>query len=202
MKFQISNLTNLISHLTHPPNLPVQMANLSQLNWSYFRPEFAGKPEEDAEAHLLRTDDWMETHDFPEDAKLRRFCLTLTGEARLWYETLGTVQLDWAALQDCFWQQYSKFGNTREQYFHAWRSFQYDENIDTIDSYIHRVKQVDTLLNYGEPQILELFKNTSPSRLYCMLYQIDDLRVAVETAKCYVRQCSAECLYSQVFLYM
>ena len=39
------------------------------------------------------------------------------------------------------------------------------------------------LLNYGEPQILELFKNTLPSRLYYMVYQINDLRVAVETAK-------------------
>ena len=125
----------------------------------------------------------MDTHDFPEDAKVRRFCLTLTGEARLWCETLGAVQLDWAALQDCFPQQYSKFGNTWEQYFHAGRSFQYDENTDTTDSYIHKVKQVAALLNYREPQILELFKNTLPSRLYCLFYQIDDLRVAVETAK-------------------
>ena len=46
-----------------------------------------------------------------------------------------------------------------------------------------KVKQVAALLNYGEPQILELFKNTLLSRLYYMLYQINDLRVAVETAK-------------------
>ena len=39
------------------------------------------------------------------------------------------------------------------------------------------------LLNYGEPQILELFKNTLPSRLYYMLYQINDIRTAVETSK-------------------
>ena len=39
------------------------------------------------------------------------------------------------------------------------------------------------MLNYGEPQILELFKTTLPSRLYYMLYQIDDLTVAVEIAK-------------------
>ena len=64
-----------------------------------------------------------------------------------------------------------------------WRSFHYDENTDTIDSYIGRVKQVTALLNYGEPQILELFKNTLPSRLYYMLYQIDDLRTAIETVK-------------------
>ena len=69
-----------------PPNiLPGPIANLQQLNWSYFKPEFAGKIDEDAEAHLLRTNDWMDTHNFPNDQKVRRFCLTLTGEARLWY---------------------------------------------------------------------------------------------------------------------
>ena len=64
-----------------------------------------------------------------------------------------------------------------------WRSFQFDEATDTIDLYVHKVKQVAALLDYGEPQILELFKNTLPSRHYCMLYQIDDLRVAVEMGK-------------------
>ena len=107
------------------------------------------------------------------------------GEARLWYVTLNVQQqqLTWAGLQDRFRQQYSKFGNTREQYFHAWRSLQFDEAIDIIDGYIQKVKQAAALLDYGEPQILELFKNTLPSRLYYMLYQIDDLRIAVETAK-------------------
>ena len=93
------------------------------------------------------------------------------------------MQLVWDALQECSWQQYSKFGSTREQYFHLWRSFHFDENVDTIDTYITRIKQVAALLNYGEPQILELFKNTLPTKLYYMLYQIDDLRTTVETAK-------------------
>ena len=166
------------------PELPIPMVN-NQLNWSHFKPDFSEKSEENAGVHLLRTNDWMNTHDFPDDQKIRRFCLTLSGEARLWYETLNTQkqQLDWAGLQECFRQQYSKFGNTREQYFHAWRSFYFDEATDTIDRYIQKVKQVAALLNYGEPQILELFKNTLPSRLYYMLYQINDLRVAVETVK-------------------
>ena len=35
--------------------------------------------------------------------------LSLSGEARLWYETLNAQQqqLDWAGLQECFRQQYS-----------------------------------------------------------------------------------------------
>ena len=61
--------------------------------------------------------------------------------------------------------------------------FRYDENEDTIDSYILKVKQVASLLNYGEPEILELFKNTLPSKLYWILFPINNLREAVETAK-------------------
>ena len=75
-------------------------------------------------------------------------------EARLWYVTLivQQQQLTWEGLQDRFRQQYSKFGNTREQYFHAWRSFQFNEATNTPG-------------------------------LYYMPYQINDLRVVVETAK-------------------
>ena len=55
-----------------------------QLNWSHFKPEFAGKPDKDTEPYLLRTNDWKGTHKFPDQVKVQRFCLTLIGEARLW----------------------------------------------------------------------------------------------------------------------
>ena len=60
-------LANLPSPM-QPQAPPVQML---QLSWSYFKPEFSGKPEEDAIAHLLRTNDWIETHNFPEEAKVQ-----------------------------------------------------------------------------------------------------------------------------------
>ena len=50
---------------------------MPQLNWSHCKPKFSGKPEEDAEAHLLRTNDWMHTHTFPEGVKSPMFCLTI-----------------------------------------------------------------------------------------------------------------------------
>ena len=40
-----------------------------------------------------------------------------------------------------------------------------------------------TLLGYAELQILEVFKNTLPTKLYWILFPIEDLRQAVETAK-------------------
>ena len=84
-----------------PQNPPFQVP---QFNWSYFKPEFSCKLEEDAIAHLFRTNNWMETHNFPQEAKVQRFCLTLTGEARLWYESLRPIEIDWPTLQEHFRQ--------------------------------------------------------------------------------------------------
>ena len=75
--------------LDNQPN-PVQ-PQMPQLSWSYFKPE---------------SQDWMETHNFPEEAKVQRFCLTPTGEATLWYETLRPIEVDWTGFQEHFWQQY------------------------------------------------------------------------------------------------
>ena len=74
-------------------------------------------------------------------------------------------------------------GNTHEQLFHAWRSFNFDENTETIDTYVTWIRQVATLLGYGKPQILEVFKNTLPTKLYLVLFPIEDLKQPVETAK-------------------
>ena len=81
-----------------------------------------------------------------------------------------------------------KFDNTQEQLFHVWRSFHYDENAETIDVYVNTIKQKVMLLNYDEPQILELFKYTLPSRLYWVLFSINNLRDAVDAAKSEDRQ--------------
>ena len=86
-------------------------------------------------------------------------------------------------MQNLFRKQYSRIGNAREQLFHAWRSFSFDESTETIDAYITHIRQVATLLVYGEPQILEIFINTLPTKLYWILFSIDDLRQAVDTAK-------------------
>ena len=44
---------------------PCTIQHMPQLNRLHFKPEFTGKPEEDAEDHLLRTSDCIATHAFP-----------------------------------------------------------------------------------------------------------------------------------------
>ena len=107
----------------------------------------------------------------------------LIGEARLWYESLVPLDDDWPALQNKFRWQYSKIGNIPKQLFHAWRTFKFDENMDTIDSYVLRMSQVVAMLNYGEMQILENFKNIIPYRLYLTLINVNNLRDTIDLAK-------------------
>ena len=90
-----------------PPVQPIQPGPMPLLNWSQFKPEFIGKPDQDTEAHLLRTNDWMDTHAFPEGVKVQRFCLTLVGEVSLLYELVRPIALSWNGLQNQFRQQYS-----------------------------------------------------------------------------------------------
>ena len=45
-----------------------------------------------------------------------------------------------------------------EQLFPAWRSFHFDENTEMLDAYVTCIRQVATLLGYGEPQVLKVLK--------------------------------------------
>ena len=136
----------------------------------------------------------MNAHHFEEE--VQRFCLTLLGEARLWFQSLKPLEnITWPQLQNLFRQRYSKLGNTCKQLFHALRSFRFDENAKTIDSYVTHIRQVATPFGYGEPQILEVFKNTLPTKLYWILFPIEYLRQAVDTAK---RILTKEKLYKQL----
>ena len=90
------------------------------INWLNFKTEFSGKPEEDAEAHLPCSNDWINAHCFEEEVKVKRFCLTLLWEARLWFQSVEPLEdTTWPQLQKLFRQRYSKLGNTHEQLFHA-----------------------------------------------------------------------------------
>ena len=55
--------------------------------------------------------------------------------------------------------------------------------MEMIDTYVTHIRQVAALLGYGEPQILEVFKNTLPTKLYWILFPIKIPRQGVETAK-------------------
>ena len=62
-----------------PAGMVVLTPQIIYQNWIGKKPEFSGKPEEDAESLLLSTRDWMEAHNFPEGEKVRYFHLMLIG---------------------------------------------------------------------------------------------------------------------------
>ena len=74
----------------------------------------------------------MDAYCFEEEVNVQRFCLTLLGEARLWFQSLEQLKnTTWPQSQNLFRQRYSKLGDTHEQLFHAWRLFTFDKNAET-----------------------------------------------------------------------
>ena len=70
-----------------------------------------------------------------------------------------------------------------ELLFHTWRSFHFGENAEAIDAFVQRIRQVAAMLNHSEPQNLEVFENTLPLHIHCIILPIENLRRAVETAR-------------------
>ena len=70
-----------------------------QLNWSYFKPEYMQVNQMQRCRSTFTQDKRLDghTHEFPDQVKVQRFCLTFVGEARLWYESLKTdkCKLGW-----------------------------------------------------------------------------------------------------------
>ena len=126
----------------------------------------------------------MDTHRFQDHVKVQRFCLTLTGEARLWYESLRLINIDWLGLKNIFRQQYSKIGNTREQLFHAWEilSLWWKCRNSRCLCKLHETG-CHTFRLSRSTNVREVFKNTLLTKLYWVLFPIMDLRQAVEMAK-------------------
>ena len=114
---------------------------------------------------MLHTNDWMTAHLFVEGVKVQRFCLLLLEEAKLWYYSLEPINIDWLGLQNLFRQQYSKVGNTREQLYHAWRSFSFDENTETIDAYVRCIRQVGSLFGLWKATNFRGVQNTLPTKI-------------------------------------
>ena len=98
-----------------------------QLNWCHFKPKYAGKLEEDVEAHLLMTNNWMDTQNFHDHLKVQRFCLTLVGEARLRYESLRPINADWEEYNICLGSNTLTLVTLGNNYFTHGRSFHFDK---------------------------------------------------------------------------
>ena len=45
--------------------------------------------------------DWMDTHEFLDQVKVKRFCLNLVGEARLHYKSQRLINTNWD-INGCF----------------------------------------------------------------------------------------------------
>ena len=63
-----------------------------------FKPKFSGKPDENAKAHLLRTNNWMDTQRFQDNYEVQRFCFGIDRESQTVVKILRPINVDWLGL--------------------------------------------------------------------------------------------------------
>ena len=106
---------------------------------------FSAKDRENAEGHLLCSNDWLNSQGIAKVAKCGRFCLTLGGDTNLWYEFITPVGNDLNSLQRPLCRQFSKLGQTLEELFQRWRSFSFMRQLLHL---IHIFQGLNSVLKY------------------------------------------------------
>ena len=98
----------------------------------------------------------------------------------MWYHSLEPINLDWQGLQNsCSDNNTTKVGNTWEQLFHTWSSFNFDDNIETIDAYItHTRESGSTFRLWRNHTFWKYSRIHFPQNCAGLLFPIDDLRQA------------------------
>ena len=78
------------------PTQPIQPALMPELNWSQFKSEYAGKPDEHVEAHFLRTNNWMGTC-FPRRCQSPAFLSNNSRRSKIMVQIIKTYKciLEW-----------------------------------------------------------------------------------------------------------
>ena len=114
--------------------------------------------------------------------KSPRFCLTLVGEARVWYESLRPINEDGKAYKINLDNSIKDRKQKRTivscmviiSFWWKYRNIRFIHDTYQTSSYTSRL--------WGAT-IFEVFKNKLPTKLFWVLFSIEDLIQAVETAK-------------------
>lgn len=120
---------------------------------------YTGVPVEDAPGHLMLYEDYCLYHDIQNDnTKVERFRLTLTGQARLWYQ--GKTFASWDQCKTAF-QSYFSSAQTRQSAVQAFRNSAFKTG-ETADQYLQRLQRLADRMNYGEDYVKDQFLTGLP----------------------------------------
>ena len=143
-------------------------------------PILSAKDDKDAKSYNLHSNGWIHSQHIVRDAKFGRFCLTLGGDACLWYESIPLLEMIGVICKNIFTDKSLNLDKDKNN-FQREGSFLFYEATDMIDLYVLRLKHCSKMLRYNRSEVLELMKNTLPTEYYCFLFGIQNLRRAVES---------------------
>ena len=139
-------------------------------------PSFKGIEGERPEAHILRTEDWMEASNpkMKDDQKIKNFRLTLDHHAREWYDK-ADCKTSWKKLKLGFSRYFSTQGRSMKNLLKRWKDFTFNPETDDIEVFVRDVQETAKQLKYDDEATGNMIKINMPMEMYTSLYDEEDL---------------------------
>ena len=150
----------------------------------YLPKRFSGEGTQSPLAHWLQFADYLQIHAVPAPQQVNRFKLTLSGDARLWFE--GKAFNDLNALKNSFIEHFSGY-HSREGSLAAFRSIKWKHG-EAMETYLGRLRPLAERLGYDNDQIRDQFIEGLPHdvKVSVVMARCGDLNTLVETAQKYI----------------
>ena len=145
----VDALTTTLKNINQSPIIPL--------------PVFKGKKGEDQEVHILKVEDYFETHEIKKEGdKIKRFKDTLFETVRKWAQTLNYTEFNKfdynpkdkndkkASMKYLILARFAKEGRTLEAAFNAWSTLTFDPNKDDIEQFVSKVEDLAKKLGYNK----------------------------------------------------
>ena len=161
---------------------------------------FDGKDKSKTRTHLQSFEDFVArqrldtTNEFNEIKEY--FLMTLCDLARQWFSS--TTFTSYEDMKTKFTQEFSEYGKTAREWLKAWTELCFHLDVDNLDEYGQKFKELATLLAYPDDHQVQIFKMMMPENIELRIKDMNTLNECIDEAKACIAICQPSSLTSRM----
>ena len=93
-----------------------------------------------------------------------------------------------------FTQEFSEYGKTAREWLKAWTELCFHPDVDNLDEYVQKFKELTTLLAYPDDHKVQIFKMMMPENIELRIKDMNTLNECTDEAKACIAICQPSSL--------
>ena len=103
--------------------------------------------------------------------------MTLHDLARQWFSS--TTFTSYEDMKTKFTQGFSEYGKTAREWLKAWTELRFCPDVDNLDEYVQKFKELATLLAYPDDHQVQIFKMMMPEKIELRIKDMNTLNECI-----------------------